>query len=124
MFLSKKKQSAAETAAQEQRREPRYSTLARVRVNGFEGEAVLRNINSGGFRMESRTYAAISVGERYGMKIIPESASNISPFDLEIEARWVQNTEKSFNSGFQIAGSPGDKTFDRYLNYIKAQSSV
>jgi hypothetical protein len=98
--------------------------VARIRINGFEGEAVLRNINSGGFRMESRTYAAITVGERYGMKIIPESASNISPFDLEIEARWVQNTEKSFSAGLRVASPSANKIFDKYVNYVKTHSSV
>jgi hypothetical protein len=125
MFLVKKKQSVnKENLAQDKRREPRYSTVARIRINGFEGEAVLRNINSGGFRMESRTYAAITVGERYGMKIIPESASNISSFDLEIEVRWVQNTEKSFSSGLQVASPSANKIFDKYVNYVKAHSSV
>jgi hypothetical protein len=123
MIFAKKKEPVEKSAAQEQRREPRYSAVARVRVNGFEGEAVLRNINSGGFRMESRTYAAISVGERYGMRIIPESVSNISPFDLEIEVRWVQNTEKSFNSGFLVVNRTDTKAFDRYVNYVKAHSA-
>jgi hypothetical protein len=124
MFLARKKQPTEEDLAQEQRREPRYSTVARVRVNGFEGEAVLRNINSGGFRMESRTYAAITVGERYGMRIIPEGASNIPPFDLEIEVRWVQNAEKSFNTGLLVINRADTRAFDRYVNYVKAHSSV
>jgi hypothetical protein len=122
-MLFKRKNDKTQTAVQENRREPRYHTVARVCINGFEGEAVLRNINSGGFRMESRTYAAIAVGERYDMRITPENTSNLTPFDLGVEVRWVQSTEDNFNSGFFIVDRPANGVFDKYVNYIKIKTA-
>ncbi|MDR2110910.1 MAG: PilZ domain-containing protein [Spirochaetaceae bacterium] len=105
-------------------RAPRYTAIARVRINGFEGEAVLRNINHGGFRLESRTYAAISLGERYTMWIGPEKATAVNPFELEVEVRWVRSTEKSFNAGFLITKPPLTRELDKYIDYVKAHNPV
>jgi hypothetical protein len=119
MLFFKTKENTEEAALlQEPPRAPRYATVARVCINGFEGEAVLRNISSGGFRMESRTYAAITVGERHTMQIKPEKTSALQAFELEVEARWVQSSETSFNSGFLIIKPPADKSFENYINYI------
>jgi hypothetical protein len=124
MLFKKKQQPAGQENSAENRREPRYSTWSQVKINGFEGQALLRNINQGGFRMESRTYAAISVGEHYMMQITPESAAAIPPFNLEVEVRWVQSTEKSFNSGFLITNPSPDKSLEKYINYVKAKNRV
>jgi hypothetical protein len=99
-------------------RAPRYSCVARIGIKGFEGEAVLRNINLGGFRMESKTYAAITVHEHCTIRIKPEAASGIKPFELEVEVRWIQSSEKSFNSGFLVTRPPVDKSFEKYIAYI------
>jgi hypothetical protein len=103
-------------------RAPRFNTLARVSINGFEGEAVLKNISVGGFCMESRTYAAITPGERYIMRILPESSFNLSPFELEVEGRWVQSTEKKFSSGFLIAMPPPNRALEKYIEQIQEHS--
>jgi hypothetical protein len=106
------------------RRMPRYSSFAHVRINGFEGQALLRNINQGGFRMESRTYAAITLGEHYIMEIAPEASTNIRPFSLEVEVRWVQSTEKNFNAGFLIVKPPTDRSLEKYIDYVILQNRV
>jgi hypothetical protein len=124
MFFTERKKAVQEDTFQDQRKEPRYSAVARIRVNGFEGEAVLRDINSTGFQMESKTYAAIIVGEHYNMQIVPENVANIPPIDLEVEVRWVRNAEVSFNSGFLITGRPSDKAFDKYMIFIKTRYTV
>jgi hypothetical protein len=124
MIFGRRKENAEGNVVRDQRREPRYSAVARIRVNGFEGEAVLRDINSAGFQMESKTYAAIIVGERYNMQIVPENTTNIPPIDLEVEVRWVRNAEVSFNSGFLITGRPGDNIFDKYMIFIKTRNTV
>jgi hypothetical protein len=120
VFTAKPK--TAGPVSEENPRPPRYVSLARVRINGFEGEAVLRNISTGGFRMESKTYAAITVGEHYTMQIKPEAASNLPPFDLEVEVRWRQSTETSFNSGFLIIKPPANRVVEQYLDYISRKS--
>jgi hypothetical protein len=101
-------------------RRPRYRCVARVGINGFEGEAVLKNINLGGFLMESRTYAAIAVGEHYTMQIKPEDASRLKPFELEVEVRWIQSAETKFSAGFLVVKFPVDRSFEKYVDYIKA----
>ncbi|MDR3167401.1 MAG: PilZ domain-containing protein [Treponema sp.] len=124
MLFKKKQKSADQENSSENRREPRYSTWAQVRINGFEGQALLRNINRGGFRMESRTYAAITVGEHYIMRITPEMSAVVHPFDIEVEVRWVQSTEKSFNSGFLILKPPADRSLEKYITYVKTQNKL
>ncbi|MDR3193049.1 MAG: hypothetical protein LBT87_08295, partial [Treponema sp.] len=60
LFVKSKKR--VEKAQGQSPRPTRYNCIVRVGINGFEGEALLKNISSGGFLMESRTYAAITVG--------------------------------------------------------------
>jgi hypothetical protein len=116
-FKAKKK--AAKDLAVALPRAPRYNSVARVRINGFEGEAVLRNVSIGGFRMESRTYAAIQAGERYTMRIQPESSVNVSVFELVVEVRWVQSSEKSFSCGFLIVSVPVNTYYEKYIDSVK-----
>jgi hypothetical protein len=119
MFFTKKKETKDQASFQKNLRAPRYTCVAHVCINGFDGEAVLRNINQGGFCMESRTYAAINVGDHHAMQIIPEASANIKPFDMEVEARWVKSTETSFSVGFLILKCPSGKLFETYINHIK-----
>jgi hypothetical protein len=122
-MLFKRKEKTTQAPPAENPRPPRYASLARVGINGFEGEAVLRNVSSGGFRMESRTYAAIGVGENYTMQVRPEDKSGIPVFDLEVEARWVKSTETSFNSGFLVTKAPAGRVLEKYIDYIKTRNS-
>jgi hypothetical protein len=123
-MIFKNKQKAKQPSSDESPRAPRYSCVAKVSINGFEGEAVLRNINHGGFRMESRTYAAIMVGEHYTMWIKPEVSANLPSFNLEVEVRWVRSTETSFNSGFLVIKPPADRSFEKYIEHNKVQQSA
>jgi hypothetical protein len=124
MAFFKKKQKAEKSSGDgnprdKNPRSPRYTCVAHVTVNGFDGKAVLRNISNGGFRMESRTYAAITVGDHYTMTIEPENEAGLKAFELEVEVRWVQSTETSFNSGFLVSRRPADRAFEKYINYIE-----
>jgi hypothetical protein len=116
---SKKKTEAAEEQAS---RAPRYTCVVRVGINGFEGEAILRNISTGGFLMESRTYAAITTGEHYTMQIKPDAASGVNIFELEVEVRWIQSTETKFSAGFLVVRPPTDRSFEKYIDYVKTQN--
>jgi hypothetical protein len=119
MFFMTKEKSGKQDSLKKKSREPRYSCIAHVCINGFEGEALLRNMNSSGFCMESKTYAAIIVKEHYILQIMPEVSSNIDPFELEVEARWIRSTEASFSSGFFIVKHPVGRSFEKYLDFIK-----
>lgn len=120
MFF-KKRQMTGQPSSREMSRAPRYGCVARIGIKGFEGEAVLRNINQGGFRMESKTFAAITAREHCTIRIKPEAASGIKPFELEVEVRWIQSTEKSFNAGFLVVRPSADKHFEKYIDYIKSR---
>jgi hypothetical protein len=124
MFKFGEKAEAPSAGVSVNPRLPRYSTIARISINGFEGEAVLRNINEGGFRLESKTYAAITPGEHYIMWISPEKSSNISRFELEVEGRWIRSTEHSFNAGFLIVKTPAGRVMERYMDHIKQHGKV
>jgi hypothetical protein len=118
-MLFEKRKEKAEAAQDICSRPPRYNCVARVGINGFEGEAALKNISTGGFLMQSRTYVAIRVGEHYTMRLKPEDASGIKLFELEVEVRWVQSTETSFSAGFLIVKQYIDRVFEKYIEYIK-----
>ncbi|MDR1933867.1 MAG: hypothetical protein LBQ57_13715 [Spirochaetales bacterium] len=122
MLFFKSAEKPVQTVAPAPPRAPRYTSVARVRINGFEGEAILRNISSSGFRMESRTYASITVGEKYSMEIQPEANAGVKAFGLDVEVRWVQSTETNFSSGFFIIRPPIDKSLEKYINYIKTRN--
>jgi hypothetical protein len=124
MFFTSKQKTENQLPVNESPRAQRYVCVAHVGINGFEGEAVLRNINNDGFRMESKTYAAITVGEHYAMRIKPEATSNLNAFELTVEVRWVKSTETSFNSGFLIVKPPADKSLEKYIEYIKSRNRI
>jgi hypothetical protein len=118
MWFKTKKKAAKDLDAAPPR-PPRYNSVARVRINGFEGEAVLRNVSIGGFRMESRTYAAIQTGERYTMRIQPEFSANVSVFELVVEVRWIQSSETSFSCGFLIVSAPVGNYYEKYIDSVR-----
>jgi hypothetical protein len=118
LFKAKNEENPSRFSPNENPRPPRYTSVAHLGINEFEGEAVLRNISTGGFRMESKTYAAITVGEQYVIQIKPEAASGLRPFDLEVEVRWIKSTETSFSAGFRVIKSPSDRSYEKYIAYI------
>ncbi|MDR0585792.1 MAG: hypothetical protein LBG26_00980 [Treponema sp.] len=119
MWFKTKKKVAKDPFMSPASRAPRYNSVARVRINGFEGEAVLRNASIGGFCMKSRTYAAIQTGERYTIWIQPERSANISAFELKVEVRWTQSSETSFSSGFLIVSAPANNHYEKYIDHVK-----
>jgi hypothetical protein len=72
--------------------------------------------------MESRTYAAITVGEHYMMQIKPDPVSKLPPIDLEVEVRWIQSTEISFSCGLLIVNQLSVQAYVKYMDFIKNQS--
>jgi hypothetical protein len=108
-------------AGVEKRRAVRYTSLAGIRINGFEGHAVLRDMSSGGFRMASKTFVAIMPKEQYTMQIIPEETSGVVPFEMEVEVRWTRSAEFLFAAGFAIIKPSKDTNLQRYVDYLKRQ---
>jgi hypothetical protein len=121
MPLFKSQQSVGQPVAMKSR-EPRYNCVAFVSVNGFEGEAILNNINTGGYRMESRTYASLVPGDHHTMRIRPDDNSGIKSFEVQVEVRWIKSTETRFSAGFLIIQRPADRSFEKYIDYIRPQA--
>jgi hypothetical protein len=117
-----KKRGAGPSDSEATPREPRYKCVVFVSINGFEGEAVLSNINTSGYCMKSKTYAALVPGDRHTMQIRPESRSGIKPFEMGVEVRWVKSTETWFSAGFLVIERPSDRSFEKYIKYVKGRS--
>jgi hypothetical protein len=124
LFKKKKNEITKDSSKAPPPRAPRYSSIAHVRINGFDGKAALRNISTGGFCMESRTYAAIQIGECYRMWIQPEISANIKAFELEVEVRWVQSSETNFTAGFLIVSAPPNSPYEKYIDHVKTTLSA
>jgi hypothetical protein len=125
MFFGKKK--AAEDTQNSMAlntRAPRYSTTANISINGFEGMAVLRNVSTSGFCMVSRTYAALTPGMMYTIWLTPETDSNINTVELTVMARWIRSTESDFTVGFSVSKFPVDRSFEKYIDYIRIRNST
>jgi hypothetical protein len=117
-FKKKKEEEDKDEAVQ---RSPRYNSVAGVYINGFDGQALLKNISVGGFCMQSKTFAALVPGEEYGMKISPEKPSGLDAFDVEVEVRWVRSEVSRFEAGLLIAGSPSVREMEKYINYLASR---
>jgi hypothetical protein len=101
------------------RRTQRYSSIAGISVNGFEGKALLKDISNTGFCLESATCVNMSPREQYTVKIIPEPDTGVKPFDVVVEVRWVRSTEDKFETGMNIIKPPLGQAFDLYLKALK-----
>ncbi|MDR3115558.1 MAG: methyl-accepting chemotaxis protein [Treponema sp.] len=103
-------------------RAPRYKANALVSINEFEGNALLSNINLGGFSIASKTFAAIVPGESYTMKMTPDPMVQIDAFDLKVNVRWIRSTVSRFTAGFSVQDSGAG--FETYINYLKRNNPL
>jgi hypothetical protein len=103
----------------EKRKGTRYHTMAHARVSAlFDGDALIKDISVTGCRIEATVFIDAQPGTVYTLKVIPESASKIAPFELKVEARWVNAEADSCEAGFLIRTSPEGKQFQRYVDYL------
>jgi hypothetical protein len=125
MIYTKKERSPGDSSGKNPRA-PRYDCMARISIKGFEGEAVMRNVSPGGFRMESRTHREISVHTLCSVRVDPEDGSGIQTFELEAEVRWVLSNEDGLSAGFMVPAAESGKiapgTFESYVEYRKQGS--
>jgi hypothetical protein len=105
-------------------RAPRYSSFASIQVNGFEGEALLKNISTSGFCMESKTYANLAPGKKYLMQIFPEATTGLSRFDVEVEVRWVRSEVSKFDVGLLLTKTQSRLEMDKYIDFLKLKAPI
>jgi hypothetical protein len=116
----KKKKNAESTAVDKSPRDPRYLSLAMVSINGFEGQAVLRNVSAGGFCMESKTFADMDVGASYSISVTPEEHAGIGHFELTVEVRWILSSPEKFSVGFRVVQG-NSRAFEKYVEFSREQ---
>ena len=106
------------------RKSPRYRTLARARIPGLlEGENLLKDLSITGCCVECTAHADIQPGKHYQLEIVPEAGSRIGNFQLLVERIWMRSGGYSSDVGFSIVASPKGKQFQRYVDYLTYRSS-
>ena len=106
----------------ENRKTPRFQSVAHVRIPGFSGrEIVLKDISITGCCVECNAVEDIQPAP-HSIEIQPETVSNIGKFELTVERKWVQCGEKTTEIGFFILASPKGRQFQRYVDYLSYRS--
>ena len=107
-------------------RDTRFNSKGQIFISQVTNtSALLKNLSSSGLCMESPDYVEIIPKTRYSVDIIPEEDSNLDPFSLEIESKWVKAKMKSSESGFVIVvppGTSGEALLDQYLQFLSSQT--
>jgi hypothetical protein len=110
---------------QENRKNRRYQTLARVKISGvLEGEMLLKDLSVTGCCVECTSLLDIKPDTQYRLEIFPEGVSNIGGFDLFVESKWIRTGNYSGEVGFNIIASPKGKLFQRYVDYLAWRHSA
>jgi hypothetical protein len=109
----------------ENRKNLRYRTLARARIEGISGgETLLKDLSITGCCVESTSYVEIRLNTRYKIEVMPEAASGIGDFELLTEAKWLHAGGYSCEIGFAVLESPKGRSFQRYVDYLSWRSEA
>ena len=109
----------------ENRKTPRFQSIAHVRIPGLSGgENVLKDISITGCCVECVAAADVQPDTQYHIEIQPEKVSNIGKFELTVESKWIQNGEQSTEIGFFILASPKGRQFQHYVDYLAYRSQA
>jgi hypothetical protein len=103
----------------DKRRSTRYPSLARALINEiFDGEALLKNLSITGCCVEYTMFVDVKPEIPYTLKIIPDTAAKIAPFELQVKSLWVRSGGYACEIGFTITVSPKGRDFQRYVDYL------
>ena len=106
----------------EKRKNFRYKTLAKARIEGIsEKESILRDLSITGCLIECQNNDGIECNKQYNLEIIPESDADVGKFPLAAEVKWTSAEDASPGGceiGFRITYSPKGKLFKRYVDYL------
>ena len=109
----------------ENRRSPRYRSLAHARISGVSGgEGLLKNISITGCCMECTGKLNIQALSQYKLAIKPEKESRIGTFELTVECKWVRDSGQGTELGFVIIASPKGKQFQFYVDYLAYRHNI
>jgi hypothetical protein len=103
----------------------RYSSLAAASIPAvFEGEAILKDLSVTGCRIEISAGFHTKPGSRHTMTILPEAASGVEEFEIDVEVCWIHPENYNCEVGFSIVKSPRKKFFQRYVDYLVFLSNI
>ena len=103
----------------DKRKSIRYESFAKAIVEKVsEEEALLVDISVTGCRVKTTNYIEIKPRRQYRITIIPEEASGVELFYMDVEAKWAGTEVDSYEFGFGITRSPEGKQFERYIDYL------
>jgi len=103
----------------ENRRSPRYRTIARVQISHVSGgEGLLKNISITGCCVKCDGMVNIQPPAQYELMIKPEKESHIGAFELLVECKWDRDDGHGTELGFSIIASPKGKQFQHYVDYL------
>jgi len=103
----------------ENRKSPRYRTIARVEMPKVPGgDGLLKNISITGCCVECAGIVNIQPAAQYQLMIKPEKESHIGAFELMVECKWVRSDAQGTELGFSIIASPKGKQFQYYVDYL------
>ena len=109
----------------ENRKTPRYPSIAHVRIPElFTGNALLKDISVAGCRIECTMHVEVQENSQYTITVLPEANTGVDSFDLLAECKWFQSGGDSCNIGFNIIKSPGKKDFERYVDYLSRRHTI
>ena len=109
----------------ENRKNPRYQSLAKAQIDGINGgEVVLKDLSITGCCVESTMHIKLESGGKYRIEIFPEMAAHIGSFELLLESVWSRNGNYSSEFGFLVVESPKGKLFQRYVDYLSWRSEI
>jgi hypothetical protein len=123
-LFGKKKTTPAMEEEEKVVRAPRYESMAFVSINGFEGQALIKNVSTTGFCMQSKTFAALTPGKNYKIRIVPEKITGLSAIEVEVDVRWVRSEVSKFEVGFQMVRSDSSRELERYISHLKLQAQA
>jgi hypothetical protein len=110
------------------RKTPRYESGGQVYIaEVLDTKAVLKNLSSSGLCIESEEFMDIVPHAQYSVNIVPEEESDINPFTVTIESKWIRTRKDRSESGFVIVIPPGtsaEDLFNEYLNFLSEHAKV
>jgi hypothetical protein len=110
------------------RKNPRYESGGQIYIaEVLDARAVLKNLSACGLCIESKEFMDIVPHSKYTVDVLPEKESNIKPFSVDIESKWIRTKKDHSESGFVIVVSPGtsaEEFLNEYLNFLSKHAKV
>ncbi|MDR0402812.1 MAG: hypothetical protein LBH35_04395 [Treponema sp.] len=110
------------------RKYPRYESGGQVCIAGvLDTKAILKNLSVRGLCVESSEFLDIVPHSKYIADVFPETESNIKPFTVDIESKWIWTRKDHSESGFIVtipSGAPAEKPFNDYLNFLSERGGT